>query len=209
MRGDKIALWEGRKMKKAEMMDQHLETYEEKISSTEIWHTVDLIYKINLDEAPIVNKEMEGMSSLSGREAIDSFLQQYEGTITGARARSILNEMFGVNLDAISSLEGARLSLYSKGQWIVQHEKDLFVVHTGAGDIDVKVYPTNYFLEQTGLKQLPTNLQQELASIGYYFDDTKDSYYYSNPTGEAVSDAFKGKTIGAILGVIQQSFAHL
>jgi len=199
----------GPKMKKAEMMDQHLETYEEKISSTEIWHVVNLIYKINLDEAPIVNKEIEGISSLSGREAIDSFLQQYEGNITGTKARSILNEMFGVNLDAISSLEGARLSLYSKGQWIVQHEKDLFVVHTGAGDIDVKVYPTNYFFEQTGLKELPTNLRHKLASIGYYFDDTMDSYYYSNPTSEAVSDTFKGKTIGTILGVIQQSFSHL
>ncbi|MFU8648729.1 hypothetical protein ACNA06_15585 [Lysinibacillus sp. RSDA_15] len=196
-------------MKKSEMMDQYLDTYKGKASSTDIWHVVDLIYKINLDETPIVNKEMVGTSAFSGREVIDSFLQQYAGDITGARVRSILNEMFGVNLDAISSLEGARISLYSKDQWIVQHEKDLFVVHTGAGDIDVKVYSTNYFFEQTGLKELPTNLTHELASIGYYFDDTMDSYYFSNPTGEAVSDAFKGKTMGAILGVIQQSFSHL
>ncbi len=199
-------------MKKAEMMDKHLESYGKRISSSEICHVVDLIFKINLDETPILSKEKEevdGISSSTGREIIDYHLNQYDGDITGAEIRKIINEIFGVNLEGISSLERARISLYSKGQWIVRHEKDLFVVYTGASDIDVKVYPTNYFTEQTGLVELPSDLQHALTSIGYHFDEKIGSYYFSNPTGEAVPDAFKGKTMGAILGVIQQSFSNL
>jgi len=199
-------------MKKAEMMDKYLDSYGKRISSSEICHVVDLMFKINLDETPILSKEKEevdGVSSSIGREVIDSHLNQYDRDITGAEIRKIINEIFGVNLEAISSLEGARISLYSKGQWIVQHEKDLFVVYTGASDVDVKVFPTNYFTEQTGLVELPSDLQHALTSIGYYFDEKIDSYYFLNPTGEAVPDAFKGKTIGAILGVIQHSFSNL
>ena len=199
-------------MKKAEMMDKYLDSYGKRISSSEICHVVDLMFKINLDETPILSKEKEEVdvvTSSIGREVIDSHLNQYDRDITGAEIRKIINEIFGVNLEAISSLEGARISLYSKGQWIVQHEKDLFVVYTGASDVDVKVFPTNYFTEQTGLVELPSDLQHALTSIGYYFDEKIDSYYFLNPTGEAVPDAFKGKTIGAILGVIQHSFSNL
>ncbi|MDM5250997.1 MULTISPECIES: hypothetical protein [unclassified Lysinibacillus] len=204
-------------MKKAEMMDKYLDSYGKKISSAEICHVVDLIFKINLDKVPILSKAMEEadvVSSSAGnalisRELIDSHLNQYASEITGTEIRKIINKIFGVNLEGISSLEGARISLYSKGQWIVQHEKDLFVVHTGVRDVDVKVFSTNYFTEQTGLVELPTDLQHALTSLGYYFDEKMDSYYFSNPTGEAVPDAFKGKTMGAILGVIQHSFSDL
>ena len=196
-------------MKKAEMMDQHLCSYGRKISSSEICHVVDLIFGINLDKAPILCKKLKETSLSSGRGVIDYHLHQYDGAITGGEIRKIINEIFGVNLEAISSLEGSRLSLYSKGQWIVQHEKDLFVVHTGAGDVDVKVFPTKYFTEHTGLEELPTDLQDALTGLGYYYNEKMASYYFSNPTGEAVSDAFKGKTIGAILGVIRHSFSNL
>ncbi|WP_155593131.1 hypothetical protein [Lysinibacillus cavernae] len=197
-------------MKKAEMMDQHLDSYAKKISSSEICYVVDLIFKVNLDETPTLSKEMEGTLPFTGREAIDFQLQQYGNReITGADIRKLINDIFGVNLEAISSLEGSRISLYSKDQWIVQHEKDLFVVYTGARDVDVKVFPTNYFMEQTGLVGLPTDLQHALTNIGYYYNEKMDSYYFSNPSGEAVPDAFKGQTIGAILGVIRHSFSKL
>ncbi|KMY48660.1 hypothetical protein [Peribacillus loiseleuriae] len=203
-------------MTKAEMMDKYFDSYGKRISSAEICKAVDSIFKINLDEIPILSKEMEGAvgvsfstgNVLASREAMDVRLNQYDKEITGAEIRKVINEILGVNLDAISSLEGARISLYSKGQWVVQHEKDLFVVDTGAGDVDVKVYPTNYFTEQTGLVKLPTDLQHSLTSIGYSYDEKIGSYYFSNPTGEAVPDAFKGKTIGAILKVIQYSFSN-
>lgn len=204
-------------MKKTETMDKYLSSYGKKISSSEICHVVDLIFKINLDKVPILPKakeEADGVSSSTGnelvsKEVIDYYLNQYDGEITGAEIRKIINKIFGVNLDGISSLEGSGISLYSKGQWIVQHEKDLFVVHTGARDIDVKIFPTNYFTEQTGLVELPIDLQHSLTSIGYYFDENINSYYFLNPTGEAVPNEFKVKTMGAILGVIKNSFSNV
>ena len=145
----------------------------------------------------------------TAREVIDFYINQYDDELTGTEIRKIINTIFGVNLEAISSLEEARISLYSKGKWVIQSKNDLFVVYTGIGDIDVKVYPTNYFIQQTGLTDLPTSLQLALINIGFYFDEKLNSYYFINPTGEAISDAFKGKTIGTIRDIIQQSFSHL
>jgi hypothetical protein len=201
-------------MNKVEMMDKYLETYTKEITSTEICYTVDSIFKFNLDQTPILSSTKEAIQNVSllgndptPREVIDLYIKQYKGELTGKEIRQIINEVFGVNLDAISSLETARISLYSKGKWVVQSEHDLFVVYTGPGDIDVKVYPTNYFTEQTGLTKLPVDLQRSLTSLGFCFDETLESYYFKNPTGKAISDAFKGKTMGAILDVIQRSFS--
>lgn len=200
-------------MKKVEMMDQSLKSYGKGISSSEICKVVDSIFTINLDKIPLLAKEKGETSSIgnecTSREAIDSYLQQCNKEITGVEIRNMINAIFGVNLDGISSLEGARISLYSKGQWILRDERDLFVVSTGAGDVDVKVFPTNYFVEQTGVGELPIELQQLLIDSGYSYDEEIGHYYFLNPTGEAVEDAFKGKTMGAILNVIQQSFSHL
>ncbi len=201
-------------MSKIEMMDKYLETYTKEITSTEICYTVDSVFKFNLDETPILSSTKEQIRSLLGndptpREAIDLYIRHYKGELTGKEIRQIINEIFGVNLEAISSLETARISLYSKGKWVVQSEHDLFVVYTGPGDVDVKVYPTSYFTERTGLTDLPVDLQHSLTSLGYYFDKTLESYYFINPTENAISDAFKGKTMGAILDVIQRSFSDL
>ena len=144
-------------MSKAAMMDKYLDSYGKTISSSVICEVVNSIFGMNLDEAPILTKvdTVEGLSStgdkLMSRLAIDSYLNQSGEEITGANIRGMINEIFGVNLEAISSLEGARISLYSKDQWVVHQEKDLFVVHTGTGDVDVKIYPTTYFTEQTGV----------------------------------------------------------
>ena len=73
----------------------------------------------------------------------------------------------------------------------------------------MKVFPTNYFTEQTGLVEVPIDLQHSLTSLGYYFDENINSYYFLNPTGEAVPDEFKVKTMGAILGVIKNSFSNV
>ena len=203
-------------MNKVELMDKYLETYTKEITSTEICYTVDSIFKFNLDETPILASTKEEIRNVAllgdnptHREVIDLYIKQYKGELTGKAIRQIINEIFGVNLEAISSLETSRISLYSKGKWVVQSDNDLFVVYTGPGDVDVKVFPTNYFTERTGLTELPVDLQLSLTSLGYYFDETLESYYFKNPTGKAISDAFKGKTMGAILDVIQRSFSDL
>lgn len=203
-------------MNKIEMMDKQLGTYSDGITSTEICDTVDSIFKFNLDKTPLLSTTLEEVHNVSilgnnptPREVIDLYINQYQGDLTGKEIRRMINVIFGVNLAAISSLETARISLYSKGKWVVQSEKDLFVVYTGAGDVDVKIYPTNYFTEQTGLTELPVELKETLTSLGYYFDEALNCYYYCNPIGEAISDAFKGKTMGAILNIIKQLYSDL
>ena len=47
-------------------------------------------------------------------------------------------------------------------------------------------------------RELPIELINTLISLGYYFEENDGSYYYSNPTGEPVPDAFKGQTMMAI-----------
>lgn len=202
-------------MTKVEMMDQYLESFGKNIGSKEICNVVNSIFKIDLDGAPLLSNEQEFEAPTSkentsiARVAIDTHLNQCGKEISGTEIRKIINQLFGINLDAISSLEGARISLFSKGQWIVQHEKDLFVVETGLGDVDVKIYPTNYFTEQTGLIELPASLQQSLSNLGYYYDEQIGSFYFLNPNGEAVPDSFKGQTMGIVIKEIQQSFTNL
>lgn len=202
-------------MTKAEIMDKYFDSFEDKIDSSEICRFVMSIFNFDLDIKPVVSNELEKAMSLkeetgiSSRIVIDSYLHQDEKKVTGAAIRRIINQIFGINLDAISSLEGARISLYSKDQWVVQDDKDLFVVHTGNDDIDVKIYPTKYFTEQTGLDTLPDDLQHSLSSMGYYYNEEMNSFYFKNPSGEPVTDAFKGQTMGAIMNIMKQSYTNL
>lgn len=190
-------------MTKAEIMDRYFDSFEEKINHSEIFHFIKSIFHFDIDNKPIMTEN--DISSA----VIDSNMNQEEEKITGAKIRSIINQIFGINLDAISALDGARISLYSKDQWVLQHDKDLFVVHTGNDDIDVRIYPTKYFTEQTGLETLPKDLQHSLSKLGFYYDEKTRSYYYANPSGEAVPDAFKGQTMGTILNTIKQSYSSL
>jgi hypothetical protein len=190
-------------MTKAEIMDKYFNTFEEKIDPSVVFRFIQSIFHFDLDNKP-VNTEKDLSSAV-----IDSFLNEEEEKITGAKIRSIINQIFGINLDAISTLDGARISLYSKDQWVLQHDKDLFVVHTGNDDIDVRIYPTKYFTEQTGLETLPKDLQHSITSMGFYYDEKTRSYYYRNPSEEAVPDAFKGQTMGTILNTIKQSYSSL
>lgn len=184
-------------MTKVEMMDNYFDSYEEKIRSSVICKVVNQVFKFDLDAMPL------------SRATIDSYLDHYEKKVTGSEIRKMVNQIFGINLDGIASLEKARISLYSKDQWVVQNDNDLFVIYTGTGDVDVKVFPTEYFTDQTGIEELPNNLQQSLKSLGYSYDEKIGSYYFSNPTGEAVPDVFKGKTIKAIIEVIHPTYSHL
>jgi hypothetical protein len=190
-------------MTMAEIMDRYFDTFEEKVDHSVVFRFIQSIFHFDLDNKPVSTEK--DMSSA----VVDFYLNQEEGKITGAKIRSIINQIFGINLDAISSLDGARISLYSKDQWVLQNDKDLFVVHTGNDDIDVRIYPTKYFTDQTGLETLPKDLQHSLSKMGFYYDEKTRSYYYRNPSGEAVPDAFKGQTMGTILNTIKQTYANL
>ncbi len=189
-------------MTKIEMMDDYFKNIGKKIDSNDICKGVSKIYNIDIEKIPLL-PHIKGVYE-STKMAIDTYLKQYGEDITAVEIRKAINQLFGINLDAISSLEGAKISLFSKGQWITRHENDLFVVDTGVGDIDVNIYPTKYFIERTGLLDLPTGLRQELTGLGYSYDKKIGGYYFANPTGEPVPDSFKGQTIGAIIKAIQQ-----
>lgn len=202
------------RVKKVELMDKHLDSHQGKITSTEICNIVMSIFKFDLTTKPVLSKEWIMAGAGSSTEniaimAIDSTLTHHGRKATGKEIRQLINQIFGINLDAISSLEGARISLFSKDQWVIRDEQDLFVVHTGLGDVDVKVFPTDYFTEQTGLEELPKDLKQSLTNFGFSCDESAGCYYYSNPSGEAIPDEFKGQVIGAILKVIHNSYQSL
>ena len=178
-------------MTKAETMDNLIASNEKGVSSTEILNIIYRVFKLDLEDSTLDLPVLP-------RAAIDAYLEHGGNEVTGAEIRKMINQTLAINLDALSALEGSKISLYSKNQWMVQHEKDLFAVHTGTGDIDARILPTNYFIEQTGSGELPIELINDLISLGFYFEENNGSYYYSNPTGEPVPDAFKGQTMMAI-----------
>ena len=137
-------------MTKAETMDNLIASNEKGVSSTEILNIVYRVFKLDLDASTLDLPVLP-------RAAIDAYLEHGGNEVTGAEIRKMINQTFAINLDALSALEGAQFSLYSKGHWMVQHQKDLFVVHTGTGDIDARIFPTNYFTEQTGSENCPLN----------------------------------------------------
>ncbi|WP_051348364.1 hypothetical protein [Peribacillus kribbensis] len=135
-------------------------------------------------------------------EAMDLFLRSRQNKLTGPEIRKVINDIFGINLDGISSLENGRISLYSKGQWILRNDNDLFVVWTGKNDKDAKIYPTAAFTTETGSNTIPQSLKEKLFDLGYQYKED-GSCYYEDPNDETVPDAFKGKTMGILLDTIK------
>ncbi|MDG5473287.1 hypothetical protein P6709_16165 [Jeotgalibacillus sp. ET6] len=147
--------------------------------------------------------------SLTKVQAMDLYFASVEKKMSGEELRLIVNQIFGINLDGISGLEKARVSLYSKNQWISQTDRDLFVVHTGKGDVDVWVYPTAYFTEHTGETTLPQVLQEKLTALGFAYNSQLDAFYYANHENVSVPDAFKGQTMGAVISTIAEYYSDL
>ncbi|CAM3227557.1 hypothetical protein FITA111629_10980 [Filibacter tadaridae] len=183
------------KISKIDQMDLLLESSSGSLTYTDICTVVQEVFAINLDIASLTPEcKMDSASSSSA--VIDAHLSGKE--MTGSEVRAMILRFFGVNLNGIASLEKTKISLYSKRQWIVQKATDLIVVYTGSDDVDVSVYATDYFKEKTGSAGIPNDLQKALMSLGFTYDEANGSCYYANPTGQAVPDAFKGQTIGAI-----------
>lgn len=184
-------------MSKAEAMDKLIEAYSEPWSSSAIIDIVREAFSLDLN----------ALSDLvrPPRDVFEDFLsQRQDAPITGTDIRRRLNEAVGINLDGLSALDGARFSLFSKGQWMVRGERDLFVIHTGPGDIDATILTTDHYVQLTGTTELPPQLKDDLTALGYRYDETKQVYTYSDPGGNAVPDAFKGQTIRAIRQAIGQ-----
>lgn len=207
-------------MSKTELMDEYLSS-QEKITSSEICKVVDQVFGIDLDQVVILDKKIKELAQVSlltkfgvpvtskSKFAIDLHLKQQGNDLTGEEVRTMLNQIFGINLNGISALDSQRISLFSKGQWVVHNDKDLFIVHTGTDDIDVKVMPTDYFTEHTGLDRLPDSLQQALLDIGFHYNEKIGTYYFCDVNGYSVPDKFKGQTLGAIAEIIDRNYSYM
>ncbi|WP_413305006.1 hypothetical protein AA0X95_02605 [Bacillus sp. 1P10SD] len=195
---------------KVEMMDQYLKSFGKDFGYEEVRQIVHSLFDIDLETKLVVFKEYLAPLSFDetnadmtvARVALDYYLNQSKSDLTGKEIRNIIKNLFGINLEGISSLDGAKISIYSKEQWITQHEHDLFVVDTPLGDAEVRIYPTPHFTEKTGLERVPTELQQALAPLGYRYDPDHNWCYYCNLTGESVGHEFKVETIETIRQII-------
>lgn len=200
-------------MSKVATMDHYLTSQGKEISSSIVCEVVKKVFEIDLEQAPILNKakaiSLHLNNELTVKGVIDAYIKHFREKITGEGLRQFINEVFGVNLTAISALDEARISIYSKNQWIVQNEQDLFIIYTCNKDVDVKILPTNYFKKQTKIEGIPNNLQELLKELGYSYAKNEGSCNYSNPLGKAIADTFKGKTIEIVRKVIQESYSNI
>ncbi|THF74141.1 hypothetical protein [Cohnella fermenti] len=190
-----------------ERMDRWLiAASEHKLNADNIIRLIKLVFRIDVGGLPF------SPSGESAREIIRNYMDLCRSEsvpLSGAGLRATLNLALGVNLDALSALEGSRISIYSKNQWMIRQETDLFIVHTGAQDIDVRIYPTPFFwMSYTG-DSLPDEYMTDMLLLGYDFDEDSSSHFYRNPTGGPVDDAFKGRTIQILRRALAGVFSRL
>ncbi|AZN41163.1 hypothetical protein [Paenibacillus albus] len=183
---------------KAAQMDKLIEASAANIRSTELLAIIRQIFNIDLRTLPLTPLP---------QSVLDTYLEQAAGAAAGPDVRRTLNETLAINLDALSALEGARISLFSKDNWMLQQQDDLFVVHTGAGDVDVTITPTAYYAQQSGSNSMPQELSEALVLLGFTYDQASQSCSYADPSGEPVSDAFKGQTMRTLITFIRTACA--
>ncbi|MGB5945637.1 hypothetical protein [Paenisporosarcina sp.] len=213
-------------MSKVEKMDRYLKSVGNKTNGKEVRETVKVVfgadlnyiseknygsnlsvYNIAVMESLRISLNVDSNSSecdaqimaMTKNEVMDRYIEVHEYSLTGAECRVLINQIFGVNLDGISGLEHSKVSIYSKGQWILQGDTNLFIVSSSLDDVELYVTTTDYYEESVGSNQLPDSLKQKLISIGFTYDADQNRFIYRNPTNESVPDAFKGQVIGNVL----------
>ena len=197
-------------MKKIDEMDTFLYSVHSPTDAEAICIIVDRMFSINLENTPIFNMRTAGlMEASSGKEAIRRYINLYGPLSSGEEVREMLNRLFGINLRGIAALEGERISLFSKGQWMTKEKDDLFTIRTSHSDAEVSVTPSAYYSEQTEIDCLPPALAAGLCSIGFVEDDTIKGCCFSTADGSPVKDEFKGQTIGTVIHFIRNSCGHL
>jgi hypothetical protein len=223
-------------MSKAEKMDRYLESNGYKQTGQVVRKAVNSAFSIDLDtisEKNYGNKlsiydisVMETLrQSLNGSpestelddqimnmtkvEVMDRYLTFHYHSLTGAETRILINRIFGVNLDGISSIEHGKLSINSKGQWITQSKFDLFILSSSHDDVSLYVNTTDYFKEQTGSSELPDSLKRKLNDLNFTLDVHSGTYTYTNSKDESVSDGFKVQVIDAIIKTIETEYANV
>lgn len=214
-------------------MDRYLDFVGKTITADEVEEAVEGVFDVSLQIASdagagtqvgtysddilsgiqsVLKKDVGDVESyiqdLSKLEVFELYLESLGKHPEGPEIRQAINQIFGINLDGVSKLEGIGIAIYSKEQWIIQSDQDYFIIDTGLTDVDVSIRVTDYYTELTGETELPDELARQLEALGYYYNEEVGTLYYANPTGESVPDEFKGKTIGTLIQYIMQNLAH-
>ena len=216
---------------KVELMDRYLKSVGHKTNGKEIREAVKVVFGADLNyiseknygsklsvynvavmESLRISINVDSNSNecdaqimaMTKNEIMDRYIEVHEYSLTGAECRVLINQIFGVNLDGISGLEHSKVSIYSKGQWILQGDSDLLNVSSSLDDVELYVGTTNYYNETTGSDQLPDSLKQKLMSIGFSYNPEQNRFVYRNTTNESVPDAFKGQVIGNVLECVSE-----
>lgn len=223
------------KMPKTEVMDYYLTSFGKKVKGNEVRQAVEEIFdidlnhvskmdygsklaiypaavmeslRVSLNEEPKSTLQDGRIMDMAKNEVMDRYMKEHDYSLTGAESRNLINQIFGVNLTGISTLEHMQLAVSSKGQWIVKSDRDLFVLESSLDDVDVSIYTTPYFNEVTGSDQLPESLKNKLMNLGFTYNEEANLLYYKNPTGESVPDAFKGQVMGILIGTIVTEYKN-
>ncbi|HSP22078.1 MAG TPA: hypothetical protein VLQ20_07085 [Planococcus sp. (in: firmicutes)] len=222
-------------MPKTEVMDRYLASFGTKVKGNEVRLAVKEIFGIDLDvvskndygsklaiypEAVMVSlrasfntdpsstEQDARIMELTKNAVMDRYLKEHDYNLSGAQNRVLINQIFGVNLDGISSLERSQLAISSKGQWILKSDTDLFILESSLDDVDVSVYVTPYFEQVTGSSELPASLVKNLTDIGFTYIEESQVLYYKDPNNQSVPDAFKGQVLRTILGTINTEYKN-
>jgi hypothetical protein len=147
--------------------------------------------------------------ALPKNDVMDKFLSSYGNQILGSDLRRVINEIFGVNLDGISNLEHSRLSIYSKGQWELKSDRDIFAISSSKGDVDLYVGASDYYVEKLGTQYLPPDLEAFLFNQGFTYNTDTKLYSYHNESGQSLPDAFKGLVLYTVSDYIKVHFSDL
>lgn len=214
-------------MPKVEVMDRYLASFGKKVKGHEVRVAVKEVFDIDLD---LISKNNYGsqvvrysdtimesvrasfnegsisdadIMELKKNAVMDRYIKMHDSKLSGAENRTLINGIFGVNLNGISSLEHSQLAIFSKGQWILKSDTDLFVLKSSLDDVDVSIYATPYFEQLTGSNVLPELLVTNLTNLGFTYIADTQVLYYKEPTGKSVPDAFKGRVIGTLMPILQ------
>ncbi|MGO1059591.1 hypothetical protein ACTL32_10725 [Planococcus sp. FY231025] len=216
-------------MPKLQVMDLYLASFGKKVKGNEIRRAVKEIFDIDLDVvskndygsklsiypkglmeslrasfnvAPDSTEQDARIMGLTKNAAMDRYIKEHDYSLTGAESRTLINQIFGVNLNGISTLEHMQLGILSKGQWIVKSDTDLFILESSLDDVDVSIYATPYFESLTGSRELPESMVTKLTAMGFTYYEESALLYYKDPEGGSVPDAFKGQVMGVLIGTI-------
>lgn len=218
------------KMPKIEVMDYYLVSLGKKLKGNEVRRAVEEVFfvdlntvskkdygskldvysddimkslRVSLKEKPTSKAKDEKIMNMSKNKVMDRYLKEHGYVLTGVESRILINSIYGVNLQGISNLEYLQIAIYSKGQWIIKSDKDLFLLKSSLDDVDVSIETTPYFKELTGSDQLPTSLKSKFLEMGFTYREDTNLLYYKDPAGNSVPDQFKGIVIGHLIQTIR------